>query len=164
MKKMESMRTNLQDIALTKVRTGQEERNYYFQKIKRHSSKGSVSISTWQEHTSLFLSWEALSGSLKCNPCYCRFEEFAEYQTSEQLTLLHFLSPSFFWSPRKTSFQAPAPSQNTIVTHQLCQKMLSTLAGLSFIVVIIQKAKELHRFHSSILSSFLKTLGGQSYK
>lgn len=74
-----------------------------------------------------------------------------------------FLSPSFFCSPRKTSFQAPAPSQNTIVTHQLCQKMLSTLAGLSFVVAIIQKAKELHRFHSSILSSFWTTLGGQSY-
>lgn len=38
---MESMRINLQDIAWTKVRAGQEEGNYYFQKIKRHSSKGS---------------------------------------------------------------------------------------------------------------------------
>lgn len=42
--------------------------------------------------------------------------------------------------------------------------MLSTLAGLSVIVVITQKATELHRFHSSILSSFLTTPGGQSYK
>lgn len=42
--------------------------------------------------------------------------------------------------------------------------MLSTLAGLSIIVVIVRKAKELHRFHSSVLSSLLTTLGGQSYK
>lgn len=32
--------------------------------------------------------------------------------------------------------------------------MLSTLAGLSVIVVNPQKAAELHRFHSSILSSW----------
>lgn len=42
LKKMESMRINLQDIALTEVWTGQEEGNYYFKKIKRHSSKGSA--------------------------------------------------------------------------------------------------------------------------
>lgn len=66
--------------------------------------------------------------------------------------LCYILSPSFCSSSKKTSFKAPTPSQNTIVTHQLCQKMLSTLAGLSVIVVIAQKAAELHRFHSSILS------------
>lgn len=66
--------------------------------------------------------------------------------------LCYILSPSFCSSSEKTSFKAPTPSQNTIVTHQLCQKMLSTLAGLSVIAVIAQKAAELHRFHSSILS------------
>lgn len=68
--------------------------------------------------------------------------------------LCYVLSPSFCSSPGKTSFRAPAPSQNTIVTHQLCQKMLSTLAGLSVIVVITPKAAEPHRFHSSLLSSW----------
>lgn len=42
--------------------------------------------------------------------------------------------------------------------------MLSTLAGLSVIVVITQKATELHRFHSFPAGGFLTTLGGQRYK
>lgn len=70
--------------------------------IKRQSC-----VSTWQEHTSLFLSWEAVSGSLKCNPCYSKFEEFAEYQTAEQFTLLDFCLVLLL--PEKDIFSSSCP-------------------------------------------------------
>lgn len=82
------MRVNLPGTASTQARIGARGRETITSSQKTFTKRQSCA-STWQEHTSLFLSWETVFGSLKCKPCYGKFEEFAEYQTAEEFALLH---------------------------------------------------------------------------